>query len=56
MNKDSINSKVAVIGTGAAGIGTLTALLNKQGDFKITVFDIGKDIAVKDKIDSLFSI
>jgi len=44
--------KIAVIGTGAAGIGTLTALLNKQGDFKITVFDIGEDVSSKREIDS----
>jgi len=44
--------KIAVIGTGAAGIGTLTALLNKQGNFKIVVFDIGENISPNNKIDS----
>lgn len=43
--------KIAVVGTGAAGMGILSALLAKQGDFKITVFDIGEEIFPKNKID-----
>ena len=36
--------KVAVIGTGAAGLGVLTALLRGASDARITVFDIGKSV------------
>ncbi|MFH1225933.1 MAG: hypothetical protein V1684_01435 [bacterium] len=35
--------KIAVIGTGAAGLGVLAGLLSKKTDFNITVFDIGKE-------------
>ena len=44
--------KIAVIGTGAAGVGVLTALLNKQSDFKIIVFDVGENVSSKNEIDS----
>ncbi|MBU1137095.1 hypothetical protein KKD72_01865, partial [Patescibacteria group bacterium] len=36
--------KIAVIGTGAAGLGVLTALLDKKSNFNIFVYDIGKTI------------
>ncbi|MBU1255768.1 MAG: hypothetical protein ABIJ83_00235 [Patescibacteria group bacterium] len=54
MKSDNKNnrSKLAVIGTGTAGLGALTALLDKQGDFKIVVFDIGEDVSLKNKIDN----
>lgn len=37
--------KIAVVGTGAAAFGVLTALLNKHSKFELVVFDIGKEIA-----------
>lgn len=36
--------KVAVIGTGAAGFGALSALLDKKSDFDIVVYDIGRQV------------
>ncbi len=36
--------KFAVIGTGAAGLSVLTALLRQPSDARITVFDIGKPV------------
>lgn len=36
--------KIAVIGTGAAGFGVLTALLDKQADFEIVIYDIGREV------------
>jgi len=37
--------KVAVVGTGAAGLGALKALIGKQSNIEITVFDVGKPIS-----------
>src|SRR3989338_4431402 len=37
--------KIAVIGTGTAAFGVLTALLDKRSDFDIVVYDIGKQVA-----------
>ncbi len=36
--------KVAVVGTGAAGLGALTALLDKKENLEIVVYDIGREI------------
>jgi ferredoxin len=51
-NKISADEKIAIVGTGAAGLGVLTALIDKKKDFKIVVFDIGDNIAPKNKVDS----
>ncbi|PIP15473.1 MAG: hypothetical protein CO003_01610 [Candidatus Portnoybacteria bacterium CG_4_8_14_3_um_filter_44_15] len=42
MRKDRV--KIAVVGAGAAGLGALTALLDKKNNFNIFVYDIGKTI------------
>jgi len=42
MNK--ISRKIAVVGTGPAGFGVLTALLEQQENYEITVFEIGNGI------------
>jgi len=38
-------NKIAVIGTGAAALGVLTALLDKKSDLEIIVYDLGHKIA-----------
>lgn len=50
--KKSADRKIAVVGTGAAGLGVLTALFDKGEKFKIVVFDIGEDISPKGGTDS----
>lgn len=37
--------KLAVIGTGAAGLGVLSALLAKRSDAEVVVYDIGEQVA-----------
>jgi len=38
-------NKIAVVGTGAAALGALTALLDKKSDSEIIVYDLGREIA-----------
>lgn len=40
----NIQTKVAVIGTGAAGFGVLTALLEKKINYEINLFDVGEKL------------
>ena len=44
--------KFAVVGTGAAALGVLTALLSEKSDFEITVYDIGKHIVEEPSLDN----
>ncbi len=41
---ECVRPKLAVIGTGAAGLGALTALLDGPSHAEITVFDVGKPV------------
>jgi len=40
-----VRPKLAVIGTGAAGLGVLVALLAKRSDAEVVVYDVGKRVA-----------